>query len=168
MSNQRQYEKVSGGSNNPRWEPNKSTTVVYSDQNPAKLEGYFLKSTERHSNENGDFMVHEIQTLNPDGSLGEVMDVSLGVGLDNTLKNVDLGSFVCVEYKGKKKSKTPGRTFNDTDVHRDKGAIPYNQLAGKASSAPAAESTTGSAPASSPASNAAKSNPFPEDDELPF
>jgi hypothetical protein len=166
MSTTRNYEKVSGGSNNRRWEPHKSTNPVYDEKNPAKIEGYYSQVGEITSGPNGAFTVHEIQTLNPDGTLGEAFDVSLGVGLDNTLSKIPLGTWICIMYKGKKDSKTPGRRFNDTEVFQDKGAIPYNQLTGKASVA---------APAGSQAAvetgnkNPVSSSPFPEDDDgLPF
>lgn len=126
MSTGRTYTQVSGGSNNPRWEPNKSNVAI-NPNNPPKIEGYYLNSNERNGKD-GPFTVHEIQTVNPDGTLGESFDVSLGVGLNNMLGKVQLGKFVCVQFNGKKNNPKTGRNFNDTDVFVDENAIPYNQL----------------------------------------
>lgn len=172
MSTQRQYEKVSGGSNNRRWEPQKDASVTYSDANPAIIEGYYMGSTPRTSNENGDFLVHEVHTVDDKGALDESVDFSLGMGIDSTLQKVKIGTFVCIHYKGKKASKIPGRKFNDTDVFQDPKATPYKDLVNK-DGAPAAlppSSQTAGNVAKNPAA-AAVSNPFPSDgdlDELPF
>lgn len=172
MSNQRQYSKVSGGSENKRWEPNKSNAPI-DEKNPPMIEGYYLKANEITGGPNGPFMVHEIQTLNPDGSLGECFDVSLGVGLDNTLSRISLGTFICIQYKGKKASKTPGRSFNNTEVFKDDNAIPHSELSGKGAvvGTVVKESNKTVPPATNAAKNPAANsiaNPFPEDDDLPF
>lgn len=169
MSNTRQYEKVSGGSNNRRWEPHKSTNPVYDEKNPATLEGYYLRTMQRNGPE-GPFDVHEIQTIveNKDKTveLSEVFDVSLGVGLSNTLQNVKQGSFICILYKGKKVSDKTKRTFNDTEVMNDPNAIPYKDLSSAPEMAlPATNSNKAQGGKDVPAAN----NPFPEDlDDLPF
>ena len=129
MSTQRNYTKVSGGNDNQRWEPNKSKEAIDTN-NPPKIEGYYLDSNERNGKE-GPFTVHEIQTVNEDGSLGDFFDVSLGVGLNKALGKVSLGKFVCVKFNGKKHNPKTGRNFNDADVFVDENAIPYNQLSGE-------------------------------------
>lgn len=167
---QRQYEKVSGGNNNKRWEPHKSTNPVYDEKNPAIIEGYYTKISEL-SGPNGAFNVHEIHTVTDNGMLSETFDVGLGVGLDNTLRNIPLGTFICIEYKGKKQSKTPGRSFNDTSVGKDPNAIPYQELAGKGivGIKEAAPENAASAVAAGNKNPLNTTNPFPEDnDDLPF
>jgi hypothetical protein len=174
-NNQRNYEKVSGGSNNKRWQPHKEQGVVYSETNPATKEGYYLTKTEltaRNPTTGKDdpFNVHEVQEVNPDGSLGECWDVTLGIGLDNTLKNIPLGTFICIKFKGKAVNPKTNRTYNATDVFQDKGAIPYNQLVPKETAAPASNAT---AAVNAGNKNPVNSNPFPEgnvddDDQLPF
>jgi len=127
MSTERNYEKVSGGSDNARWEPHKSTAAVDPNNQP-KLEGYYTDCKEIKG-PNGMFNVHTIQTLTEDGMLGQAFDCSLGAVMDDILgTKIQLGSFVCVIYKGKKPSKTPGRSYNDIDVFQDKNAIPFKQL----------------------------------------
>lgn len=127
MSTERNYEKVSGGSDNARWEPHKSNQPVDPNNQP-KLEGYYTDCKEIKG-PNGMFNVHTIQTINEDGTLGQSFDCSLGAVMDDILgTKIKLGSFVCVVYKGKKPSKTPGRSYNDIDVFQDKNAVPFNQL----------------------------------------
>lgn len=166
MSNERQFEQVNGGSNNERWQPQKEQGVLYSDKNPAVLEGYFiLRNPVSHQGKN--WYVHEIHTLNDDGSLGKVKDVVLGIGLQNTLEKIDLGTYIRLEYKGKKPAKTPGQIFNDVSVAKDPNAIPYAQLSGVSAKVAPSTATAGvGAGSKNPVSN-----PFPEGndlDELPF
>lgn len=127
MSQQRQYTEVSGGSNNERWEPQKSNMPI-NPQAPPMLEGYYKKMREQ-TGSNGVFNVHEIATVNPDGSLGNEFDVSGGVALDDMLEKIAMGSFICVQYLGKVASKTPGRSYNNWKVFKDDNAIPYSRLA---------------------------------------
>lgn len=160
----RTYDKVSGGSDNNRWEPNKSTVAI-DPANPPQIEGYYTDINERVGKE-GPFNVHEITTLNPDGSLGESFDVSLGTGTDSTLKKVKVGSWVCIQYKGKKQNPKTGRTFNDTDVFVDNNAVPYADML-KAAGSTATQSTT--QPGKDVTATSNNANAFPEDDsELPF
>jgi hypothetical protein len=161
MSTTRQYEKVNGGSNNRKWEPHKQVGVVYNDQNPAVLEGY-LARVNPISHNGKVFNVHEIHTLDEKGNLAEVFDVTLGVGLENTLKNIDLETWIRLEYKGKKPAKIAGQMFNDVAVSRHTSAIPYSQMTGVATKSPAPQNTGST-------NSVSNSNPFPEDDDsLPF
>lgn len=167
MSNTRNYEKVGGGSNNNAWAPHKDTTKVYSDSNPAVLEGYYLRSNVvTQTPPKKDFKVHEIHEVNEDGSLGDILNVSLGIGLSNTLEKILTGTFVRLEYKGKKPAKNAGQSFNDVDVFQAKNAIPYMELSDTASGdLPATNSCKAQGGKDVPAKN----NPFPDDsDDLPF
>lgn len=151
----RQYTKVSGGSDNKRWEPNKLTTAI-DPKNPPMLEGYYEKINELPG-PNGVFTVHTIHTLNEDGSIGEAFDVSLGAVLDDVLGKTPIGSWVCVVYKGKKPSKTPGRSYNDLDLFVDNNAIPYNEMLKAVAGSTKSENTsqsTAEVPATSNNANA--------------
>jgi hypothetical protein len=128
MNQQRQYTEVTGGSNNERWEPQKSNMPI-DPNNPPMLEGYYKRQREQNG-ANGPFLVHEIATVNPDGSLGEDLDLSGGMALDSTMEQISIGSFVCIQYLGKKPSKTPGRSYHNWKVFKDDNAIPYQKLAG--------------------------------------
>lgn len=173
MSNERQYTKVSGGSDNKRWEPNKSTTVI-DPKNPPKIEGYYTKVNPDMPGPNGPFAVHTIQTLethaNHEGALGEAFDVSLGAVIDDVLSKIKIGSFICIIYKGKKPSKTPGRTYNDVDVFVDNNAIPFSELNKSAADDTHQERNSIQAEKPQPFKDvAAKNNsPFPDEDDLPF
>lgn len=167
MSNTKEYEKVSGGSNNNVWAPHKDTTKVYSDSNPAVMEGYYLRSNViTQTPPKKDFEVHEFHEVNEDGSLGDILDVSLGIGLSNTLNKITTGTCLRLEYKGKKPAKIPGQSFNDVAVLKIKGVTPYMELLGTASvDLPA----TNSGKAQGGKDVVAKNSPFPDDnDDLPF
>ena len=132
--NQRQFTEVgSNTSNNARWEP---TKMQFSRGQEPFLDGYFKSLTELQG-PNGMFNVACIVTVNPDGSLGEEVDVSGGMTLENKLREIPLGSFIRIVYEGKAKSKTPGRTYNVFKTYVDANAIPYSQLGGV--SAPAVQ-----------------------------
>ena len=122
----RNYAEVAaGGSDNPRWEPNKN------DANPSypkELEGYFKKFTELPGR-NGSFYVAEIQMMNPDGTLGQCVDISGGKVLEDKLKTIALNSWIMIQYLGKVASKG-GNTYNDWKTFVDDGAVPLHQLMG--------------------------------------
>lgn len=125
---QRNYAEVGqGGSNNPRWEPTKNEQ---NPQYPRSIEGYF-KSFREMPGTNGSFMVAEIQLMNPDGTLGTCADVSGGKVLENKLNEIQLGSWVMIEFKGKVKGKGPN-TYNDWKTFVDENAVPLHQLLGTA------------------------------------
>jgi hypothetical protein len=121
----RSYTEVAaGGSDNQRWEPNKN------DANPSypkQIEGYY-KTTKELPGKNGSFMVSEIQMVNPDGSLGICVDVSGGKVLEEKLRNISLGSFVMIQYKGKVQGKL--NSYNDWATFVDENAVPLHQLMG--------------------------------------
>lgn len=127
MNNQpRQWTQVAAtsGSNNPRWEP---TKIAFDPNNPPSIEGYF-KSLSQIPGPNGTFNVAAITLVNPDGSLGQTVDVSGGAVLDEKLSQITLGSFIMIRYLGKHPSKTPGRTYNSWETFVDEGAINLSQL----------------------------------------
>lgn len=125
MSN-RNFEDVTGGSDNPRWEPHKNEN---NPKYPKVLEGY-LRRLREINGPNGMFMVAEIAMVNPDGTPGKLIDVSGGVSLEDNLQKVPCGSYIQITFKGKKPSKTPGRTYNDWHIGIDKNAIPYATVFG--------------------------------------
>lgn len=135
QNQQPNWTPVGAQSNNERWSPQKE--VNYNPQNPGNIiMGYLKDITERPGN-NGPFNVVEIATVNPGTrTLGSVFDVSGGKVLDDMLNKIDLGSFICIKYTGKARSKG-GNTYNTWEVYRDDNAIPFQQLGGQApSSAP--------------------------------
>lgn len=121
----RNYAEVAaGGSNNPRWEPTKNEqTPNY----PMQLEGYFKKMSELPG-ANGPFNVAEVQMVNPDGTLGQCVDVSGGKVLDEKLRVIPLGSFVMIQFKGKVQGKN--NKYNDWATFVDENAVPLHQVMG--------------------------------------
>ena len=121
----RNYAEVSaGGSDNPRWEPNKN------DANPSypkQLEGYFKRTIELPG-KNSAFTVAEIQMMNADGTLGQCVDVSGGKVLEDKLREIPLGSWIMIQYLGKVQGKQ--NTYNDWKTFVDDGAVPLHQLMG--------------------------------------
>lgn len=123
-----QWTPVGGqGSNNERWAPQKE--LNYNPQAPGNvIMGYLKDITERPGN-NGTFNVAEIATVSTDGKLGAAFDVAGGKVLDDMLDKIALGSFICIKFCGKARSKT-GNTYNTWEVYKDDNAIPFNQLGG--------------------------------------
>lgn len=129
QTTERSYTQVgSSSSNNPRWEPTKN---AHNPQYPTTLEGYFVKLREI-TGANGTFKVAEIQTVDVNGTLSTLVDVSGGKVLDDKLSTIPLGAFIMIKFGGKQPSKTPGRTYNVWETYIDENAIPYHQLGGVA------------------------------------
>ena len=123
---QRQYNEVGqSGSNNQRWEPTKNEN---NPGYPKFIEGYF-KAFREMPGGNGPFMVAEIQMMNPDGSLGILVDVSGGKVLEGKLGTIPLGSFIMIEFLGKVKGKGPN-TYNSWKTLVDEGAVPLHKILG--------------------------------------
>ena len=130
MSQDNRFEEVGGSSNNARWEPYKNDgNAAY----PKEMMGYF-KNIREQTGPNGPFEIATIQVMDKEnpGALGAEVDVSGGDVLADKLNNIVLGSFIKIQYLGKKPSKQGGRTYNDWYVGVDKNAIPFNQLGGVA------------------------------------
>lgn len=126
--NQRSYEEVNAQSNNPRWEPQKNmNTQGY----PMMLEGYFKKERTAPGR-NGAFKVIELATINPDGTVGNIYDISGGAVLEDKMGQVKIGTWVGIRYDGKVMSKSGGNSYNDWKVFQDHNAIPYQQVFGEA------------------------------------
>lgn len=127
MSNDRNFTEVGqGGSNNPRWEPQK---MQFNPQAPPYIDGY-LKSMREQTGPNGVFMVATIVTVDQNGQLSQEYDVSGGAVLDQKLDEIQLGSFVRVVFGGKQASKTGGRSYNVWNTYVDGNAIPFQNLGG--------------------------------------
>jgi len=130
MSNQQndRFQEVgSSSSNNPRWEPQK-TELIQGAPLPF-LDGYF-KDLRELVGQKGAFTVAVITTMNPDGSLGQDVDISGGKTLEDKLNEVPLGTFIRIQYEGKVKSKSSGNFYNNFKVFKDDNAIPFSQLGG--------------------------------------
>lgn len=130
QNNGPQWEEVGGRSNNQRWEPTKQPFDV---NNPPMLMGYFKKIMTLNG-QKGPFNVAVIQIVDPNGTLGQDIDVSGGKALEDKLNNITMGSYIGIKYLGKKVSKSTGNSYNDWSVMVDKGAVPYSQLGGVAAS----------------------------------
>lgn len=120
------FTPVNPSSNGIRWEPQKSVGLVIDPNNPPALEGYFT-SFDQRSGPNGAFMSATVTTISPDGSIGDDYDVAGGVGLENTLRETPLNTYIRIEFHGKKTNPKNGRTFNDFKVFKDEHAIRYDQ-----------------------------------------
>lgn len=127
QQNDRFQEVGSSSSNNPRWEPQK-TDLIPGAPFPV-LDGYF-KDLRELNGQKGAFTVAVITTVNPDGSLGQDVDISGGKALEDKLNEVSLGTFIRIQYEGKVKSKSTGNNYNNFKVFKDANAIPFNQLGG--------------------------------------
>jgi len=127
QQNDRFQEVGSSSSNNPRWEPQK-TDLIPGAPFPV-LDGYF-KDLRELNGQKGAFTVAVITTVNPDGSLGQDVDISGGKALEDKLNEVPLGTFIRIQYEGKVKSKSTGNNYNNFKVFKDTNAIPFNQLGG--------------------------------------
>lgn len=130
MSNQQndRFQEVgSSSSNNPRWEPQK-TELIQGAPFPV-LDGYF-KDLRELMGQKGPFSVAVVTTVNPDGSLGQDVDISGGKTLEDKLNDVPLGTFIRIQYEGKVRSKSSGNHYNNFKVFKDENAIPFSQLGG--------------------------------------
>jgi hypothetical protein len=127
QQNDRFQEVGSSSSNNPRWEPQK-TDLIQGAPLPV-LDGYF-KDLRELVGQKGAFTVAVVTTVNPDGSLGQDVDISGGKTLEDKLNDVPLGTFIRIQYEGKVKSKSSGNFYNNFKVFKDDNAIPFNQLGG--------------------------------------
>lgn len=134
QQNQGGFQEVgNNSSNNPRWEPQK--TQLVSGAPFPRLEGYF-KELREINGQNGVFCVAVIVTMNPNGTLGQEVDVSGGKVLDDKLEEIPLGSFIALQYEGKHPSKVGGRTYNLWKTFVDPGAVSYAQLGGMVKQTP--------------------------------
>ena len=87
----RNWAEVSGGSDNTPWKPQatEKTGMAYDPNNPNNFKEGYLAGVKEIKGKDSVFTVFEIQTMNPDGSLGEVFDI-----IGDTV-NVNVGSFCC-------------------------------------------------------------------------
>lgn len=127
QQNDRFQEVGSSSSNNPRWEPQK--TQLMQGQPFPVLDGYF-KDLRELVGQKGPFSVAVVTTMNPDGTLGQDVDISGGKTLEDKLNDVPLGTFIRIQYEGKVRSKSTGNDYNNFKVFKDDGAIPFQQLGG--------------------------------------
>lgn len=128
-NNQPKWEQVAGGgSNNERWAPQKN--LNYNANDPGNSIIGYLKDISERPGANGPFSVAEIVTVDPNTrSLAAAFDVAGGKVLDDMLNDIPLGTFICIKFTGKARSKS-GNTYNTWEVFQDKNAIPFSQLGG--------------------------------------
>lgn len=145
---QRQFRTVGGGGENQTWKIQavEKNGFAYNPQGNNTLQGYF--SNEREVTGTGPdakpFVVVTITTVNPDGSLGESIDVIADTVLKDRLSKINMNSYVCLTYMGRAFKKgypqdrgwTQTNSYHNWEVGVDDNAIPLNQLTGR-TSAPA-------------------------------
>lgn len=152
-------------------------------------EGYYIEKKEMPGNPqygNGQgYNIHVIHAVNPDGSLGLKWGVIGDTVLEDRMIKLSLGSYIRLEYKGRglKKGVAQGTPFYKTnsyhvwDLGVDDNAIPYSEALKSSGQSEAPANTTVSnanvfakanAQNAAPVNNAPVSNPFPENDDLPF
>ena len=129
MSNQRQFREVGAMPNNPKWEPKKQLPFV--ENNPYNtLHGYYVNETEI-AGKDKPFKVHTLHLVDPNtGALGQLVDTLGDASLNNKLLGIELGSYVCLTFKGKKRKQSGAGDFNDWFVGLDDNVVPYAQMPG--------------------------------------
>lgn len=196
----RNYETVGGSTQSTPWDPRATEKNGFhfkaGDDKNNVMEGYYVEKADIMGKENKTFAVHKIHEVLSDGTMGTIWGTSGGMVLDERMDNVPIGSFIRLEYTGRKHKKgipptnamSQTNSFHTWDVKIDRNAVPYNQLTGKTltvkkDAAPANNGTGNPLP---PAINtpvnfssrggsgnnatapAVNSQPFDADSDLPF
>jgi hypothetical protein len=140
MSQNRQFTEVAGGSNNQTWKPQatEKNGMAYNPQGDNTREGYFCGEREVTSGEKP-FTVANIQLMNPDGTLGEEIDVIMDTVLKDRLSKISMNAYVRLTYLGRTHKKgintsfpwSQTNSFHNWWVGEDKGAIPLHTLTGR-------------------------------------
>jgi hypothetical protein len=175
---ERKFEKVGNGLASEKWDPRATESNGFhfkaGDDANNVLEGYYVEAAELEGKANADgkkssFTVHKIHEVLKDGSMGKVWGTSGGKVLDESMEKITIGSYVRVEYTGKRRKKDvpPANHISQTNSYHtwnvgvDKNAIPYNQLPGsKGIDASVAKNASASTPASAPDNTVASTQSF--------
>ena len=143
----RNWAEVSGGSDNTPWKPQatEKTGMAYDPNNPNNFKEGYLAGVKEIKGKDGVFVVFEIQTMNPDGSLGEVFDIIGDTVLKDRLDKIEIGAYVGLKYDGRafKKGYESNQHWSQTNsyhtwkVFEDKNAVKLQSLMGiKSNGAP--------------------------------
>jgi hypothetical protein len=156
QNQERNWEQVqAAGDQGTRWEPQKKEP--FNPQDPYNvIQGYFKDLLEKMGPE-GPFQIVQIQTIEQNGALGEIYDCSGGKVLIEQMQKIKMGSYICIKYCGKQKSKMGGRSYNLWETFVDSNAIPLDQLIARMSPQAAAPAPQAAAPSFQ--SNAPTFNP---------
>lgn len=98
---------VKSGEFGTRWEivAVEKTGMKFTKDSPDNYkEGYYTAVNEMTSKD-GPFKIHSIQTVNKDGTLGELFSISGGKVLDDKMAELKLNTFIGVEYMGRQYKK---------------------------------------------------------------
>lgn len=165
MSQNRQFTEVAGGSNNQTWKPqaNEKNGMAYDPNGNNTIEGYFSGEREVTSGEKP-FTVANIQLVNPDGTLGEEIDVIADTVLKDRLSKIPMNAYVRLTYLGRMHKKgintsfpwSQTNSYHNWWVGEDKGAIPLHTLTGR----PAPTANTGQQNFGQPAQNGQQNQGF--------
>lgn len=134
MSTTRNYKQVNAN-DGPVWNPKAETLEGFNPEDKANniIEGYLVDI--KHDvgiNKSTIYKVHEVLS---DGAFGEEYSIWSNAVLAGSLDNLELGTFVCIEYKGFKVKKNmenkafkAGTThYHNWAVFTDDNALPYKQ-----------------------------------------
>lgn len=177
MTQKREWVESKPGSEN-QWKPqmNEANNFTMSQKKEDnQLQGYYLSSKDVNGKD-GTFTVHTVQPVNEDGSLGLKTDVIGNKVLNELMATVSMGTFVCVMYAGRRhKQGNEGKAWSQTNSYhiwklfQDPNAVPYNKVPGATVQNTASVNTTAAVNTGNTNSAAnSTTNPFPEDDDLPF
>lgn len=143
----RNWAEVSGGSDNTQWKPHatEKNGMMYDPNNPSNFKEGYLSGVKDIKGKDGVFVVFEIQTMNPDGSLGEVFDIIGDTVLKDRLDKIEIGAYVGLKYEGRTHKKgyptnspwSQTNSYHNWKVFEDKNAVKLQSLMGiKSSGAP--------------------------------
>ena len=184
MSTTRNYTQV-GVDNNPVWNPKVDSLEAFNPEDKANniIEGYLIDI--KHNIGKNNATIYSVHEVNSDGSFGDIYSVWGTVVLSNSIDKLELGTFICIEYKGLKmkkgcenvKFKIGTSHVHDFAVFTDDNALPYKQAlnASKGQTNETAEpARQSSAPkAAAPAKSSRQAAPLKNNDsflgdDLPF
>jgi hypothetical protein len=149
----RNWSEVSGGSDNTQWKPHatEKNGMAYDPNNPNNFKEGYLSGVKEIKGKDGVFTVFEIQTMNPDGSLGEVFDIIGDTVLKDRLEKIEIGSYVGLKYEGRVHKKnyptnspwSQTNSYHNWKVFEDTNAVKLQQLMGiKTNGAPVSNTPT--------------------------
>lgn len=136
----RKWSEVSGGSDNTQWKPHatEKNGMAYDANNPANFKEGYLSGSKEVKGKDDFFTVYELQTMNPDGSLGEVFDIIGDTVLKSRLEKIEIGSYVGLKYEGRTHKKgypvaspwSQTNSYHNWKVFEDTNAVKLQQLMG--------------------------------------
>jgi hypothetical protein len=133
MSTERNYKQVNDQSG-PVWNPKVETIAEFNPEDKANnmIEGYLIDM--KHDIGQNKSTIYKVHEVNADGTFGEIFSIWSNIVLAGALDNMQLGTFVCIEYLGLKAKKNMENTkfklgtthFHNWAVFTDDNALPYH------------------------------------------